>query len=60
MGDTILDLYEVKQVHEEGGMGLVYRVHHVKWNIDLAVKSPRANFFLWQCFRDYSEKGERA
>jgi hypothetical protein len=28
VGDVILDLYEVKQVHEGGGMGLVYRVHH--------------------------------
>ena len=26
-------------------MGLVYRVHHKNWNIDLAVKSPRANYF---------------
>ena len=37
----ILNLYEVKQVHEGGGMGLVYRVHHRGWNVDLAVKSPR-------------------
>jgi len=26
-------------------MGLVYRVHHRGWNIDLAVKSPRPKFF---------------
>jgi hypothetical protein len=26
-------------------MGLVYRVHHRNWNMDLAVKSPRAGFF---------------
>ena len=44
-GDVILDLYEVKQIHSGGGMGLVYRVHHRGWNVDLAVKSPRANFF---------------
>ena len=44
-GDVILDLYEVKQIHEGGGMGLVYRVHHRGWNIDLAMKSPRANYF---------------
>jgi len=42
---VILDLYEVKQIHEGGGMGLVYRVHHRGWNIDLAVKSPRAKYF---------------
>ena len=45
IGDVILDLYEVKHVHEGGGMGLVYRVHHRNWDIDLAVKSPRKNFF---------------
>ena len=44
-GDVILDTYEVKQVHEGGGMGLVYRVHHKGWNLDLAVKSPRAEYF---------------
>jgi WD40 repeat protein/serine/threonine protein kinase len=45
VGDVILDLYEVKQIHEGGGMGLVYRVHHRGWNIDLAVKSPRRDYF---------------
>ncbi|MFH1882635.1 MAG: protein kinase, partial [Planctomycetota bacterium] len=44
IGDVILDLYEVKQVHE-GGMGLVYRVHHRGWNMDLAAKSPRIDLF---------------
>ena len=46
VGDVILDLYEVKQVHTGGGMGLVYRVHHKNWNMDLAVKSPRADYFM--------------
>ena len=45
VGDVILDLYEVKQVHEGGGMGLVYRVHHRGWSMDLAVKSPRNDYF---------------
>src|ERR1051325_4513768 len=45
VGDVILDLYDVKQVPEGGGMGLVYRVHHRGWNVDLAVKSPRPQFF---------------
>jgi WD40 repeat protein/serine/threonine protein kinase len=44
-GQTILDLYEVKKVHTGGGMGLVYKIHHKNWNMDLAVKSPRADFF---------------
>jgi serine/threonine protein kinase len=45
VGDVILDLYEVRHVHEGGGMGLVYRVHHRGWKVDLAVKSPRRDYF---------------
>src|SRR5271166_4727210 len=44
VGDVILDRYEVKQVFTGGGMGLVYRVHHRDWDMDLAVKSPRPEF----------------
>jgi serine/threonine protein kinase len=52
VGDVILDLYEVKQIHEGGGMGLVYRVHHRGWNMDLAVKSPRAEYFHTEAQRE--------
>jgi hypothetical protein len=45
VGDVILDLYEVKQIHAGGGMGLVYRAYQRNWNQDLAVKSPRPEFF---------------
>ena len=45
IGDVILEKYEVKEVFTGGGMGLVYRVHHRDWNMDLAVKSPRPEFF---------------
>jgi WD40 repeat protein/serine/threonine protein kinase len=48
VADIILDRYEVKQVFTGGGMGLVYRVHHRDWNIELAVKSPRPEFFQSQ------------
>jgi len=50
VGDVILDVYEVKPIglpgcegkhYAEGGMGIVYRVHHRGWGIDLAVKSPK-------------------
>lgn len=44
-GDVILDLYEVQEVFESGGMGLVYKVHHKGWNLPLAVKSPREEWF---------------
>ena len=37
-GQTIDGPYEVKEILGHGGMGIVYRVHHVNWNIDLAVK----------------------
>ena len=42
VGDVILDRYEVKEVFTGGGMGLVYRVHHRDWTMDLAVKVPEA------------------
>lgn len=45
MGDVILEKYEVKQIFTGGGMGLVYRVYHRDWEMDLAVKSPRPEFF---------------
>lgn len=40
VGEVIADLYEVREVITSGGMGVVYRVHHRGWNVDLAVKSP--------------------
>ncbi|MBV1940049.1 protein kinase [Streptomyces sp. BV286] len=40
-GDLILGLYEVLDVVRTGGMGLVHRVRHRGWDIDLAVKTPR-------------------
>lgn len=42
VGDVIDWLYEVREVITSGGMGVVYRVHHRGWNVDLAVKTPRA------------------
>ncbi|MFI2363629.1 protein kinase [Promicromonospora sp. NPDC019610] len=41
-GDVVLDLYEVVRGKAKGAMGVVYRVHHPVWGIDLAVKVPRA------------------
>ncbi|MFF5157794.1 protein kinase [Streptomyces sp. NPDC000348] len=40
-GEVVLGLYEVLDVVRSGGMGLVYRVRHRGWNVDLAVKVPR-------------------
>jgi len=40
-GDLIDGRYEVRQVFESGGMGVVYRVYHRLWDMDLALKQPR-------------------
>jgi WD40 repeat protein/serine/threonine protein kinase len=40
-GDVVLDQYEVLDVVHGGGMGLVHRVRHRGWQVDLAVKTPR-------------------
>ncbi len=45
VGGVILDQYEVIGILGEGGMGIVYKVHHRGWNVDLAVKSPRLDVF---------------
>jgi WD40 repeat protein/serine/threonine protein kinase len=45
IGDVVDDRYAVTRVHEQGGMGVVYRVRHLGWNIDLAVKCPRPALF---------------
>lgn len=45
VGDVVDDLYRVTAVHSHGGMGLVYRVRHLGWDVDLAVKSPRPALF---------------
>jgi WD40 repeat protein len=42
-GQVLLDTYEVKGKLGEGGMGIVYRVHHKAWNIDLALKQPKSD-----------------
>ena len=49
---VILDLYEVKQVFTGGGMGLVYHVRHRGWNMDMAVKRPRAEYFATEAHRE--------
>ena len=58
VGDLILGVYEVRELaagisHAEGGVGVVNRVYHREWDMDLAVKSPKPQFFQ-------SEHGKRS
>jgi WD40 repeat protein len=45
VGDVVAGRYVVLGVNENGGMGLVYRVRHLSWGTDLAVKRPRPEMF---------------
>ena len=50
VGDIILGVYEVRSMpnglpYAEGGVGLVHRVYHREWDIELAVKSPKPTIF---------------
>ncbi|MDR0329026.1 MAG: protein kinase [Planctomycetaceae bacterium] len=50
VGDLILGVYEVQPLAEgvpyaEGGVGVVQRVYHREWDMHLAVKSPKPQFF---------------
>ncbi len=40
-GEVVLGLYEVLDVVHSGGMGVVHRVRHRGWQVDMAVKTPR-------------------
>jgi len=44
-GQTLLDTYHIESDAIEGGMGKVWRVHRQSWNVDLAMKQPKASLF---------------
>lgn len=46
IGEVIDGLYEVMQIIETGGMGTVHRVWHRGWNLELAVKSVKADLLV--------------
>jgi serine/threonine protein kinase len=48
VGDLILGKYEIRDIFGGGGMGIVYRAYHHEWKIELAIKTPRENFFTTQ------------
>ena len=43
--ETIDGKYRVLKVFTNGGMGVVYKVHHADWNMDIAMKCPRRELF---------------
>ncbi|MEU9020167.1 serine/threonine-protein kinase [Actinomadura sp. NPDC048394] len=52
VGQVVDGRYKVLQVHEGGAMGVVYRVRHLEWATDLAVKCPRPELFTAEAQRD--------
>ncbi|MEU2897603.1 hypothetical protein ACWC4E_29345 [Streptomyces sp. NPDC001273] len=61
VGDVVDGRYRVTRVRGQGAMGLVHRVRHLGWNIDLAVKSPRPEVYR-ECLLildGYSSAGAR-
>ncbi|MDO5476688.1 MAG: serine/threonine-protein kinase [Eubacteriales bacterium] len=44
-GETLLGTYRIDSAPISGGMGRVWRVHHAGWNVDLAMKRPKPEFF---------------
>ena len=44
-GATLLSTYRIETDAIKGGMGAVWRVHHVGWNTDLAMKRPQPQMF---------------
>ena len=44
-GNTVLSTYRIDSDPIVGGMGSVWKVHHTGWDVDLAVKRPKMQFF---------------
>ena len=44
-GSLLLETYRVESDPILGGMGSVWRVHHLGWNVSLAMKRPRPEMF---------------
>lgn len=57
VGETVLGTYRVEEKLGAGGMGVVHRVRHLGWGLDLAVKSPLRRLWLSgvQAFVDEAE-----
>ncbi len=51
-GAVLLGTYRIESDAIEGGMGKVWRVRHTGWNVDLAMKQPKAKLFQSQRQKD--------
>ena len=45
-GTLLSETYRIESDAMMGGMGSVWRVHHNRWNTDLAMKRPQAKLFM--------------
>lgn len=50
VGESILGIYEVREIapgipYAQGGVGIVQRIYHREWDMELAVKSPKPGVF---------------
>ena len=46
IGEQLLDCYRIESKPYCGGMGNVWRVKHMKWNVDLAFCEWRKTFIV--------------
>jgi len=46
VGDRVLGIYDVLEGPIKGGMGDVFKMRHVGWGVDLAVKRPHDDMFV--------------
>lgn len=51
-GSLLLDTYRIDTDPIQGGMGSVWKVHHLGWGMDIAMKRPQTQKFLTQQQKD--------
>ena len=44
-GELLMNTYRIDSNQIDGGMGSVWKVHHIGWNVDLAMKRPQPQLF---------------
>jgi WD40 repeat protein/serine/threonine protein kinase len=46
INDIVRGLYRIVDSPVEGGFGRVFHVHHIGWNVELAMKQPKEKLFI--------------